>query len=312
MHASSPMRPASAAAASWPPRRSPARPSRSASPAEPPPGDAADRYVAGGPVVERQRRRAGSRRGAARHGPHLPLSPRPARHRLPRASSASWTGSPGPPTTRSPGPTHGSGPAPAALRRPGPPGGGGRLRLAGVPAAAPGGRRLRPGPAAAASRPTSGWKSPGRQMSGRLPDDTGWTVTWPRAVDGDAGPGRRRPDRPLAGRPDARDRPDRARPRAPAGDDPRRGDRAGQADRELADLFGSRAGEIRDLRPRASPGWPRTTRSTRPRPDAPAPRCAWPGSREARTSGELAESLRAVKLYLDAGTGALIGGDVLR
>ena len=47
-------------------------------------------------------------------------------------------------------------------------------------------------------------------------------------------------------------------------------------------------------------------------PDAPGAtlRLAWVV--EARTSGPLADALRAVKLYLDAGTGALIGGDVLR
>ena len=47
-------------------------------------------------------------------------------------------------------------------------------------------------------------------------------------------------------------------------------------------------------------------------PDAPGAtlRLAWVV--EARTSGALADSLRAVKLFFDAGTGALIGGDVLR
>jgi hypothetical protein len=44
-------------------------------------------------------------------------------------------------------------------------------------------------------------------------------------------------------------------------------------------------------------------------PDAPGTtlRLAWVV--EARTSGPLADELRAVKLFLDAGTGALIGGD---
>ena len=47
-------------------------------------------------------------------------------------------------------------------------------------------------------------------------------------------------------------------------------------------------------------------------PDAPDPvlRLAWVV--EARTSGPLAEQLRALELYLDAGDGALIGGDLLR
>ncbi len=47
-------------------------------------------------------------------------------------------------------------------------------------------------------------------------------------------------------------------------------------------------------------------------PDAPAPvlRLAWVV--EVRTSGTLAGSLRALELYIDAGDGRLIGGDVLR
>ena len=47
-------------------------------------------------------------------------------------------------------------------------------------------------------------------------------------------------------------------------------------------------------------------------PDAPDPtlRLAWVV--EARTQGALSEGLRAVKIFLDAGTGSLLGGDVLR
>ncbi len=47
-------------------------------------------------------------------------------------------------------------------------------------------------------------------------------------------------------------------------------------------------------------------------PDAPDPvlRLAWVA--RARTSGPLAERLRAIELYLDAGDGTLLGGDILR
>lgn len=47
-------------------------------------------------------------------------------------------------------------------------------------------------------------------------------------------------------------------------------------------------------------------------PDAPDPvlRLAWVAA--ARTSGPLAERLRALELYVDAGDGALLGGDLLR
>jgi hypothetical protein len=47
-------------------------------------------------------------------------------------------------------------------------------------------------------------------------------------------------------------------------------------------------------------------------PDAPDPvlRLAWVA--EARTVAPLADSLRALELYLDAGSGALLGGDLLR
>lgn len=47
-------------------------------------------------------------------------------------------------------------------------------------------------------------------------------------------------------------------------------------------------------------------------PDAPDPvlRLAWVA--QVRTSGALTERLRAVELYLDAGDGALLGGDLLR
>ena len=48
------------------------------------------------------------------------------------------------------------------------------------------------------------------------------------------------------------------------------------------------------------------------RPDAPAAtlRLAWVG--RVATTATLAESLRGLEVYLDAGDGSLLGGDVLR
>ena len=48
------------------------------------------------------------------------------------------------------------------------------------------------------------------------------------------------------------------------------------------------------------------------RPDAPSStlRLSWVA--RVATTGSLADSLRGLELYVDAGDGALIGGDVLR
>ena len=143
------------------------------------------------------------------------------------------------------------------------------------------------------------------------PDDSGWTIAWPRVVDGIAvlGDGVRvdlwpdgrvhavvRAERPLASRPSSLLDEATARQRATA---------------TLGDLFGSRAGQT--MIAAVALGWVAPNDAFEPTaPDAPGPtlRLAW--IVEARTRGELAEGLRAVKIFLDAGTGALLGGDVLR
>ncbi len=142
-------------------------------------------------------------------------------------------------------------------------------------------------------------------------DDTGWTLTWPRVVDGvpvvgdgvrlDLWPDGRmhavvRAERPLAARPATT--LDEAAARA-------------RATEALATLFGSRSSQVEIAA--IALGWVAPNSAFDPTgPDAPGAtlRLAW--IVEARTSGDLADGLRAVKLYLDAGTGSLIGGDVLR
>jgi hypothetical protein len=142
-------------------------------------------------------------------------------------------------------------------------------------------------------------------------DDTGWTLTWPRIVDGvpvvgdgvrvDLWPDGRlhaivRTERPLATRPATTLDEPKARTRAIA---------------TLGSIFGNRAGQVTIAK--LGLGWVAPNSAFDPTgPDAPGAtlRLAW--TVEARTSGKLADGLRAVKLYLDAGTGTLIGGDVLR
>lgn len=180
---------------------------------------------------------------------------------------------------------------------------------------AAGGRRL-PGVAAARARGTALAADLGLDVAGQPevrqePDDTGWAIAWPRVVDGIpvAGDGIRvdlwpdgrvhavvRTERPLASRP-ARVI-DEAAARA-------------RATLALADLFGSRSGQIAIAT--VALGWVAPNDAfDSTAPDAPDAtlRLAWVV--EARTSGELSEGLRAVKLFLDAGSGALLGGDVLR
>ncbi len=142
-------------------------------------------------------------------------------------------------------------------------------------------------------------------------DDSGWTIAWPRVVDGipvlgdgvrlDLWPDGRvhavvRTERPLAARPSSLLDEVSARQRATE---------------TLGDLFGSRAGQIAIAA--LELGWVAPNDAFDPTaPDAPGSilRLAWVV--EARTGGELAEGLRAVKVFLDAGSGALLGGDVLR
>jgi hypothetical protein len=143
------------------------------------------------------------------------------------------------------------------------------------------------------------------------PDDSGWTIAWPRVVDGipvlgdgvriDLWPDGRvhavvRAEQPLASRPSSL--LDEATARQRATD-------------TLGNLFGSRAGQITIVA--VGLAWIAPNDAFDPAaPDAPGSirRLAWVV--EARTRGELAEGLRAVKVFLDAGTGALLGGDVLR
>ena len=143
------------------------------------------------------------------------------------------------------------------------------------------------------------------------PDDTGWTLTWTRVVDGVAvmGDGVRvdlwpdgrmhaivRTERSLAPRPSVTLDEATARDRATA---------------TLATMFGSRSGQVRIST--LGLGWVAPNNAFDPTgPDAPGATLHLAWVVEARTSGELADGLRAVKLFLDAGTGTLFGGDVLR
>jgi hypothetical protein len=156
-----------------------------------------------------------------------------------------------------------------------------------------------------------GLETPGAPDVRQAADNAGWTLTWSRVVDGvpvigdglrlDLWPDGRlhavvRTERPLA------QPPGTALPEAAARD---------RATTTLTTMFGSRFGQVAISR--LELGWVAPNSAFDPTgPDAPGAtlRLAWVV--EARTSGALADSLRAVKLFFDAGTGALIGGDVLR
>ena len=180
---------------------------------------------------------------------------------------------------------------------------------------AAGGRRL-PGVAAARARATAlatdlGLGVTGQPEARQEPDDTGWAIAWPRVADGIPVPGDGvrvdlwpdgrvhavvRTERPLAPRPSRVIDEAEARARATL---------------TLADLFGSRSGQVAITA--IGLGWIAPNDAFEPSaPDAPDAtlRLAWVV--EARTQGDLSEGLRAVKLFLDAGSGALLGGDVLR
>jgi len=275
-----------------------------------PPGDAADRYVAGGPVAERSP--VGADRSAA-----VLAAARTFRSRLglpePAATRAERV------TDRFAGTTYdevtGTDVAGRALHLQ-------RLddrgRLVAAVAfgwQATGGRPLADARAAGARggrlAVDLGFAVAGSPDVLKLPDDAGWTVAWPRIVDGVPIPGDGvridlwadgrmhavvRSERDLAPRPAAVLAEAAARERAAS---------------ELADLFGDAMESVR----LAALGlaWVPPNDAFEPAaPDAPGAtlRLAWVA--EARTVGALADSLRAVKLYLDAGTGELIGGDVLR
>ena len=185
-------------------------------------------------------------------------------------------------------------------------------RSAGSPPAV---RRL-PGVAAARARAAALATDLGLDVVGRPdvraePDDTGWAIAWPRAADGIPVPGDGvridlwpdgrvhavvRTERPLAARPARVIDEAEARARAAI---------------TLGDLFGSRSGQVAISA--VALGWIAPNDAFEPTaPDAPDAtlRLAWVV--EGRTQGELGDGLRAVKLFLDAGSGALLGGDVLR
>lgn len=142
--------------------------------------------------------------------------------------------------------------------------------------------------------------------------DDGWTVTWPRVVDGvpALGDGVRVT---LFADGSFHAAASRTRELATASPDRiTRAEAAESAARKLVAVLG--AGDavnarIVDLRL----GWVAANGAFDPAaPDAPDAvlRLAWVA--EARTSGPLADTIVALELYLDAGDGRLIGGDVLR
>lgn len=274
------------------------------------PGDAADRFVAGGPATERVPLPSGQAAPAlaAASASRLRLGlPEPAAVRVDRV------------TDRLSGMTYDevtatdSAGRPVDLQRFDE-----RGRLVGAVSfgwQSRGGRPL-PDVASARARGSRLAADLGLDVAGtpdvrREPDDSGWTIAWPRVVDGmpvlgdgvriDLWPDGRvhavvRAERPLAPRPST------------LLDEPAARQWATGA---LGDLFGSRAGQVTIAT--VGLGWVAPNDAFDPAaPDAPAftLRLAWVV--EAHARGELGEGLRAVKLFLDAGTGALLGGDVLR
>lgn len=275
-----------------------------------PPGDAANRYVAGGPVAERSP--VGADRAAA-----VLAAARTFRSRLglpePAATRAERV------TDRFAGTTYdevtGTDVAGRALHLQRLDDRGRLLAAVAFGWQATGGRPLADARAAGARggrlAVDLGFEVAGSPDVLRLPDDAGWTVAWPRIVEGIPVPGDGvRIDLWADGRPHAVVRTERAlapRPAAVLAEAAAR-ERAAS---ELADLFGDAKEGVR----LAALGlaWVPPNDAFEPAaPDAPGAtlRLAWVA--EARTVGALADSLRAVKLHLDAGTGELIGGDVLR
>lgn len=278
-------------------------------PAGAPAGDAADRFVVGGPLVERvaleQPDAAAAGRLAASLAARLGFAA-PASTRAERVSDR-FTGTTYDEVTA----TDAAGRALSLQRFDGR----GRLLAAVAFGWQSGGRPLADARAASAraSRLAADLDlgASGSPTAEQLPDEGGWSVSWPRIVDGVTvvGDGVRidlwqdgrlhavvRSERPLAPRPPAVIGQAAARAAATA---------------YIADRLGARSGALAiarlDLR------WVAPNDAfDASLPDAPSPtlRLAWVV--EARAAGDAAESLRAVRLYLDAGSGALIGGDVLR
>jgi hypothetical protein len=178
---------------------------------------------------------------------------------------------------------------------------------------APAGRRI--DASAARSRATSLAKASGIAGGGAptvdAAPDGGWRVAWARVVggvpvvgdgsvvtlfgDGTLHAAARR-ERPLAATPPTT-------LTAPAVERIAR--------QRLATLLGPAIGDARIERQRLAWIAPNDTFDPKA-PDAPDPvlRLAWVV--EVRTAGSLADRLRALELYLDAGDGALLGGDLLR
>lgn len=180
---------------------------------------------------------------------------------------------------------------------------------------AAGGRRL-PDAASARARATGLAADLGLDVAGQPevrqePDDTGWAIAWPRFAEGIPVPGDGvRVDLWPDGRVHAVVRTERTLASRPSRVIDEAAARA-RATLALADLFGSRSGQA--VISAVALGWIAPNDAFEPTaPDAPAAtlRLAWVV--EARTQGELSEGLRAVKLFLDAGSGTLLGGDVLR
>ena len=141
--------------------------------------------------------------------------------------------------------------------------------------------------------------------------DGGWRVTWPRTVA----------DVPVLGDGTSvtvfgdgtiHAAAVRERPLAPAPPTEIDGFVAERiAHERLVELVGNAAAQVAIVDTRRAWVAPNDTFDASA-PDAPAStlRLAW--VIEAHASGPLAERLRALELYLDAGTGALLGGDLLR
>ncbi len=142
--------------------------------------------------------------------------------------------------------------------------------------------------------------------------DGGWRVTWPRFVGGVAVPGDGVAVTLFAdGTFHAAARQERALAPAPLVTISRGTAERLAGDRLAALLGPTDSGSSRIVKARLAWIAPNDTFDGRG-PDAPDTvlRLAW--IVEARTSGPLAERLRALELYLDASDGSLLGGDLLR
>lgn len=143
------------------------------------------------------------------------------------------------------------------------------------------------------------------------PSGAGWTVAWDRTVDGVAVPGdglriQLWPDGSVHGL----SRSERALADRPAGllDAARA---RSLAEAQLGTWFGGDARGHMAISGLSLAWVPPNDTFAPAGPDAPGAvlRLAWVV--RAGASGPLAESLRALEIYLDAGTGAVIGGDIL-